>query len=304
MAVNNNHPIVSFSDKHPLFPPTLQDTRIHPPCKNIHVRGNTLFYTLPCVAIVGTRKSSLSGNELARTYAYELAIRGWCVVSGLAYGIDAAAHQGALEARGKTCAVLAHGLDAIHPRAHTRLATHILDNGGTLLSEYACGTEPRAYHFIHRNRIISALCDVVIVIEAPYNSGAVHTGMYALAQNKKLFISIGSPIHPLYYRGSYKLIRCGGRLISSFEDICDDLSLQKNLSPISPQQLTTLSPSAQSIFSFLQKEGRPCDVDTIIQRCTLSPQDTLSALAELVLERVIIENAVGKYGVIHISKPH
>ena len=141
----------------------------------------------PSVAIVGTRKASMSGMKAAFNFSKDLVASGYTVVSGLAMGIDTAAHSGALSSSGKTVAVLACGLDNLYPAVNKKLASSIIQNGGCIVSEYSPGETPLKWRFPARNRIISGLSEAVVVMESPVKSGALITADFALEQNRDLF---------------------------------------------------------------------------------------------------------------------
>lgn len=155
-------------------------------------RGQDVEEGLPVVAIVGTRRCTSRGRNLAYRWAYELASRGVVIVSGLAAGIDASAHRGALDAGGRTWAVLGTGIDRTYPPEHHELARSILQSG-TLLSEWSPGSMARPHQFPRRNRVISGLAHAVIVVEADIKSGALHTARYAMDQGRDLFLVPGRP---------------------------------------------------------------------------------------------------------------
>ncbi len=174
------------------------------------------------IAIVGTRKASSAGRRFAKELAQKLAEYGAVIVSGLAMGIDTAAHEGAILAGGKTIAVLANGLDTIYPAQNENLAKKILDYGGAIISEYPPQTPSFPNQFLERNRIVSGLSIATIVIEAPERSGSLVTARLAAEQGREVFIAPGSIDNP-NYRGSHQLIRDGARLVTSIEDIMEDL---------------------------------------------------------------------------------
>ena len=153
----------------------------------LFARGNSAILNSPSVAIVGTRKASMSGLKAAFNFSKDLVVSGYTVVSGLAMGIDAAAHSGALSASGKTVAVLACGLDNLYPAVNKKLASSIIQNGGCIVSEYSPGEPPLKWRFPARNRIISGLSEAVVVMESPVKSGALITADFALEQNRDLF---------------------------------------------------------------------------------------------------------------------
>ena len=153
----------------------------------LFARGNSAILNSPSVAIVGTRKASMSGLKAAFNFSKDLVASGYTVVSGLAMGIDAAAHSGALSSSGKTVAVLACGLDNLYPAVNKKLASSIIQNGGCIVSEYSPGEPPLKWRFPARNRIISGLSEAVVVMESPVKSGALITADFALEQNRDLF---------------------------------------------------------------------------------------------------------------------
>jgi DNA processing protein len=186
------------------------------------------FPEVKVVAVVGTRKPTSYGKEVTFNLAYKLAAKGVIIVSGLALGIDAIAHKAALEAGGTTIAVLANGLDSIYPESHRQLALRIVDNGGALISEYPPGTLARDFQFLARNRIISGLCDAVVVTEAASRSGTLATVAHALDQNREVFAVPGNITSPMSV-GPNRLIQQGAHPATSAEDI---------LQVIAPQLLT------------------------------------------------------------------
>ena len=168
------------------YPPLLRE--IPDPPITLYVKGDwAASLEAPCVAIVGSRRCSTYGQNVALSLARELAGRGVTVISGLARGIDAAAHRGALEAGGRTVAVLGTGIDEVYPRDHRKLATEILDRGGALVSQFPLGTPPISENFPYRNRIISGLSLGVLLVEAAENSGSLITARLALEQNREGF---------------------------------------------------------------------------------------------------------------------
>jgi DNA processing protein len=172
----------------------------------------------PTVAIIGSRKPTPYGEEVTRRFASALAKRGVVIISGLAYGIDAIAHQAALDASGKTIAILANGLHRIYPTVHTALARQIIATGGALVSEQAPGVEAHKHHFLARNRLVSGLADAVLVTEATDRSGTFSTVSHALTQNKEVF-AVPGPIDSLLSAGPNRLIQQGAQVALEPEDI-------------------------------------------------------------------------------------
>ena len=175
----------------------------------------------PIVAIVGTRGATLQGRSLARGMARDLAAAGATIVSGLARGIDAAAHEGALDGRGRTVAVLGSGVDRVYPPEHVALAARIAEDGA-VVSELPLGTAPLAFNFPRRNRIIAGLCGAVVVVEAPERSGALVTARLALDEGREVFAVPGHPAAP-GSAGTNALIRDGALLVRDARDVAEGI---------------------------------------------------------------------------------
>lgn len=171
----------------------------------LYVRGVPLEADARCIAVVGTRRPSVAGLDVAERFATAFARRGFVVVSGLAMGIDAAAHRAALRAGGTTVAVLGCGADVVYPKSNSRLFDAVAERG-TLVSEYQDGTGPERWRFPQRNRIIAGMCEAVVVIEGALKSGALITARQALDANRAVFAVPGSPINPRA-EGANELIR-------------------------------------------------------------------------------------------------
>jgi DNA processing protein len=205
----------------PLYPRFLREIPRPPPL--LYVRGDRSCLSLPQLAIVGSRNPSGGGSENAERFAHYLAERGFAITSGLALGIDAAAHRGALRAGGKTIAVMGTGIDLIYPSRHRQLAQEIVDSGGALVSEFPLGTSSHASNFPQRNRIISGLSGGTLVVEAAVQSGSLITASYALQHDREVFAIPGSIHNPLA-RGCHQLIRQGATLVETAQDIVDQLA--------------------------------------------------------------------------------
>lgn len=208
------------------YPALLAEIPVPPAA--LFMRGNIEAGDTRMIAIVGSRRASLSGRRLAREVAGELALRGFTVVSGLARGIDTAAHQGALASAGKTVAVLGSGIDLVYPPENLALSDEISRNGA-LLSEHGPGVRPLPWHFPLRNRIISGLCMGTVVVEAAPRSGALITAKCALEQDRSVFAVPGKPGDPRS-RGVNKLLKDGAKLIENADDILEDISPQMEIS--------------------------------------------------------------------------
>lgn len=185
--------------------------------KILYAVGNLEILKRKCIAIVGSRTPSNYGKEVAEKLAYNLAKQNIIIVSGLAKGIDSFAHIGAIKAKGKTVAVLAHGLDMIYPRENLDLAREIVKTGGAVLSEYKIGITPKKENFPKRNRIISGLSEGVIVVEAKERSGSLITANFALEQGRNLYAVPGN-ILSKNSTGTNKLISCGAEVITDIDN--------------------------------------------------------------------------------------
>ncbi len=247
--------------------------------KLIFFTGSLPDARLPTVAIVGTRKPTAYGKEVAYRLASELAAKGIVVVSGLALGIDAIAHRGAIEAGGLTIAVLANSVDTIYPRSHTGLAKQIITQGGAILSEYEPPKEARGYQFLARNRLVSGLSDAVVVVEAASRSGTLNTASHALDQGKYLFAVPGNITSPLS-AGCNTLIKQGAFPVTRTEDILEVIA-PSLLSPQSPLPLGN-TPAETAILSLIQ--GGIRDGDAIHQASGLNTAEFNQTLTMMELD--------------------
>ena len=202
------------------YPESLKSIFQPPPV--LFMRGADCNEALRRVGIVGSRSGDISGCEIARGMARVISDRGGCVVSGLALGIDGAAHEGSLEGSGPcpTIAVLGCGIDLVYPSSHERLARRIVDRGGIIMSQFEPGTQPFPSNFLDRNRVIAGLSHGVVVIQAAERSGALSTARHALEEGRDLMVVPGS-ITDKRYRGSNSLIKQGAYLVTSVEDVVE-----------------------------------------------------------------------------------
>lgn len=260
----------------PDYPPLLKE--IHDPPAMLFWRGRWPNMER-AVAIVGTRGCSGYGGRMARTLARDLARQGILIVSGLAAGIDAAAHQGALET-GETLAVMATGLDRIYPASNTPLARQILPRGA-LVSEYPLGTEPTPGQFPARNRIISGLAQATIVVEAQEKSGSLITADQALEQNREV-MAVPGPMDSPNSRGPHRLIQQGAKLITCAQDVLEELGWEADHPPSAPPDLT---PDEARVLAAI--EPQPTPLDRIAQKSGLAPQVVNSVLLTLELKALI-----------------
>ncbi len=216
-AENPDNNLLTLAD--PAYPRCLLDIPDPPPL--LFVQGDISVLAQPAFALVGSRQASLSGIENAGGFAAHLAGAGLCIVSGLAKGIDAAAHQGAIDAEGKTIAVLGTGIDRVYPVSNLALAGRIAANGA-IISEFPLGSGPLKSHFPRRNRLIAGLAAGVLVVEAARRSGSLITARLAGEFGRDVFAIPGS-IHSPLARGCHQLIRDGARLVETADDIISEL---------------------------------------------------------------------------------
>ena len=276
---------------HDQFPSLLRE--IHDAPSRLHVRG-MLHYDRPYVAIVGTRKASAAGKDFARSLAHDLGRSGFVIVSGLAFGIDAAAHQGALDAHAPTVAVLAGGVLTPQPRSHTSLAESILQGGGALLSEHDGKESLFPYHFLKRNRIVSGLSLAVIVVEAPERSGALSTARFALEEGRDVYVVPG-PVHNPNYAGSHNLIQDGAHLITSSDDVISLLGISHQLDNKNENAVgSQASGDERAIVEYLTTLQAPASLDDIHQATQLDARDVARIVSLLVIQSIIKEDR-GRY---------
>lgn len=216
--------IQAITTRSKAFPELL--THIPDPPKQLFVLGDMETVLMRHrLAVVGSRKVTPYGRAVTTKLTQEVASKGVAIISGLALGVDALAHQAALDAGGVTLAVLACGLDAPYPATHRQLARNILRQGGALLSEYPEGTPPLPHHFIARNRLVSGLCDAVLITEASEKSGTLHTANFALEQGRTVMAVPGN-ITSQASMGTNNLIKAGATPVTSADDILEALGLE------------------------------------------------------------------------------
>lgn len=270
------------------YPPPLEDIP-DPPCL-LYVRGSYEPSDPLAIALVGSRKCTPYGLRVAERLAASLARVGLTVVSGLARGIDAAAHRGALKAGGRTLAVLANGLEQVYPPEHEELARAVAGSGA-VLSEMAMRQAPLAGLFPQRNRIISGLCLGVVVVEATPRSGSLSTAKHAMEQNREVF-AVPGPIDSLASQGCHYLIRDGARLVQTVDDILEQLGplvREIRAAPESPAVRhpaeLTLSDLERSLLGKL--DDRPTAVDELIARTGLTASQVMATLSVLEMRRLV-----------------
>ena len=237
------------------YPGLLKEIPAPPPV--LYVRGELTPEDATAVGVVGTRKATAAGREMATGLAEGLAAAGVAVVSGLARGIDAVAHQAALAAGGRTIAVLGSGPDVIYPPEHRHLAERIVASGA-IVSDYPPGRPPDAPNFPARNRIISGLALGVVIVEAPERSGALITADFAADQGRDVFVVPGSPLAAAS-AGSNRLLRDGARAVLSADDVLADLRLVRRSEEATVQQALPLDDEERRVLSVLSAEPRHID---------------------------------------------
>jgi DNA processing protein len=269
-------------------------TTVPSPPEDVFVRGRVeLLQRRPRVAIVGTRTPTPYGESQARHFASVLAGAGCVIVSGLARGIDEAAHRGALDVDGATIAVLGSGVDRPWPDGD--LARRMASEG-LLLSEFSPGEGPRRHHFPLRNRIIAALSRAVVVIEAAHASGSLITARWAIDQGRDVYALPGRVDHPMA-RGCHRLLREGAALIEAPEELLVELGLASTQAVSTPidsrPEVVEMSVLSRSILRSLI--GETLSLDEIIARIGAPPSETLSQLAELELSGFVARSPGGLY---------
>lgn len=216
----HNIDIIGIDDKE--YPELLKN--IYNPPLNLYIIGNKEILNEANIAIVGCRDATEYGKNVAQNFAYNLSKDGFNIVSGLARGIDSCAHFGAVKANKKTIAVLGNGLDTIFPPENIKLAKDIIRTGGAIISEYPLGTKPERNNFPARNRIISGICNGVLVVEAKPKSGTMITVDFALEQGRDVFVIPGN-IDSVNSMGTNELIRQGAKLVTSPDEIVEEYFL-------------------------------------------------------------------------------
>lgn len=249
----------------------------------LYCRGELEALQAPAIAVVGARRASRYGLDLARGLAAELAGRGVPIVSGLALGIDAAAHQGALDAQGSTVAVLGSGLERIQPMANLPLARRILEAGGLLLSEYPLTRPAAPHHFPERNRLISGLCLGVVVVEAGARSGSLITARLAAEQGREVMAMPGAPGLP-NSAGGNRLLKTGAALIESADDVLAALGLLEpgaTVDALRPGTAAGLTGELAAVLDMM--DGRAMSPDELATRLAIGVEACHVRLTELEL---------------------
>lgn len=279
LASNAHHFIVTYHDSS--YPLLLKETVLPPPV--LFVKGNLAALNNPQLAIIGSRTPSPGGKKIAVDLASKLACAGLTITSGLARGIDAAAHQGALNT-GQTIAVVGTGLNLHYPKENWQLAEKI-SHKGAILSEFCYGTPPRAHHFPRRNRLISGLSLGTLVVEANLKSGSLITAAYALEQGREVLAVPGSIYNPRA-RGCHLLIKQGATLVENEQDVLEALRILPQLSRFTPQKAVVAENKIleDDHLKLLECIGyEPTKIDILVERSNYPISKVTDILVDLEL---------------------
>jgi DNA processing protein len=253
----------------------------------LHLEANST----PIVAIVGSRRPTARGLNVARALASDLSNAGAVVVSGLALGIDAAAHEGALDAHGRTIAVLGSSVDNIAPRTNGRLAERIVASGGSVVSEYWFGTSPAPWRFPARNRVVAGIADAVIVVEAAERSGALITADFALDLGRSV-LAVPGPAGATMSQGCHNLLRAGAALCERADDAVAELD---GLAWKTATETCAVPDDAVGRRLLDQLRREPQLVDELAMSCAMSTVEIVSALGRLEIDGLVARDALNRY---------
>lgn len=279
-----NH-LITVADPH--YPQFLLEVPDPPPL--LYAKGHTHLLNTPSIAVVGSRNASPQGEKNALDFSQALCQQGYTIVSGMALGIDGAAHRGALKANGATIAVVGTGLDIVYPARHRDLAHQIVQHG-LVISEFGLGTPSRAQNFPRRNRIISGLSLGCLVVEANVQSGSLITAKLAAEQGREVFAIPGS-IHSPMSKGCHELIKQGAKLVDSLQDILQELDSHTSL--VTPENLATTSLEADPVLISMGFD--PVSMETLVERTGLTSEHLSAMLLMLELENKVASLAGGRY---------
>lgn len=280
----------SLKRNDPGYPSNLLDID-SPPAALYYIGANPEeWLDRPKVAIVGSRKATAYGLSVARQLSSQLASSGVVIISGLAFGIDSAAHQAAIEAGGITVAVMGTGLDQIYPVSHLQLAKDMTASGGSLLSEYPAGSPTYRQHFLVRNRLISGLADAVIIIEAARHSGSLHTARFGLEQGKTVMAVPGNIDRPSH-EGCNNLIKSGAVPVTGVEDVF--LALGISPKRRQSQKSLRLPPEEQLVYGYIRQSV--ADQEALAEATKIDPANLNRILTALELGGVIRPTGAGRW---------
>lgn len=289
------HSIITCVD--PRFPAPLKS--IPAPPVLLYVDGDPDILATPGVAFVGSRKATPPARNLTHRLSGELATLGLTIISGLAAGIDGAAHEGALDRQGLTLAVTGNGLDRVYPRCHQALASAISANGA-IISEFPLGSPPVGHHFPRRNRIISGLSLGLVVVEAALRSGSLSSARHALEQGREVMAVPGSVNNPLS-RGCHALLKSGATLVENADDIVAEIAAQIDMdtqlasgSPLhEPAPDTVADPQAMRLLASMGYE--PISVDRLVDDSGMPAKQVLTTLLQMELAGRVTVDSAGRY---------
>ena len=293
--------IITMAD--PEYPEILKGIYDPPLC--LYVRGKLPDFSYNSLAVVGSRRATIYGRKMAKHLSEEAVLAGWKVISGLAFGIDAIAHQAAVDGGGITIAVLGGGLSRIHPQEHVQLARNIVETGGALISEFPMKFPVSRQSFPRRNRIVSGLSQAVLIIEAGLKSGALITANLAMEQGKDVFAVPGHVDNP-QAKGCHQLIKQGAKLTEDFNDILDDYDFLPGFSPvernfeessneadkiIEPSKPANMSDEEYQIIQLLEGEAKSFDY---LADATSIPVSSLNGLLTKMAMKMMLVQHPGK----------
>ena len=293
--------IITMADAE--YPEILKGIYDPPLC--LYVRGKLPDFSYNSLAVVGSRRATIYGRKMAKHLSEEAVLAGWKVISGLAFGIDAIAHQAAVDGGGITIAVLGGGLSRIHPQEHVQLARNIIETGGALISEFPMKFPVSRQSFPRRNRIVSGLSQAVLIVEAGLKSGALITANLAMDQGKDVFAVPGHVDNP-QAKGCHQLIKEGAKLIEDFNDILDDCDFLPGLSPveksckeasneadkiIEPSKPANMSDEEYQIIQLLEGEAKSFDY---LADATSIPVASLNGLLTKMAMKMMLVQHPGK----------
>lgn len=292
LSANADHHLLTWA--HPGYPQALLESGDAPLV--IYAKGRIELLGRRAIAMVGSRNCSQGGADTAEAFAQAFAERGVTVVSGMALGIDAASHVGALRASGTDCgstiAVIGTGMDRVYP-ARNKVLAHSIAEQGLMLSEYPLGTPPLPANFPKRNRIISGLSLGVLVVEASMQSGSLITARLAGEQGREVFAIPGS-IHSIFHKGCHHLIKQGAKLVETANDVLEELRFEPVASTNeTATQAATENPAAFGLLKFI--EHTPIDVDTLVARSAMNVDQVVTELTMLELDGRIEQLPGGRW---------
>lgn len=283
--------VITLDDE--LYPKRLREINNPPPV--IYLKGEYIPTDEWAIAIVGTRKASSYGKQITQELAQFLANHDITVVSGMARGVDAVAHEAALNAKGRTIAVLGCGVDIIYPPEHRALAARITEQG-VMMSDYYPGTPPESVNFPPRNRIISGLCLATIVIEAGQKSGALITAEYAAEQGRDVY-ALPGPIYAQQSKGTNQLIAAGAIPLLNYDQILDHLNIRQDAIYEKPRALHPENEGEESILKVLEQDA--CTIDEIMQKTNLPVHEISAMVSMMELKGFITQIEGAKYRISH-----